>query len=51
MEDSAQPMSCPDCRALTDDLPAHESWHSRLVRDMAVAVTKENKRRDADTSR
>jgi hypothetical protein len=51
MEDSAQPMSCPDCHALTDDLPAHESWHSRLVRDMAVAVTKENKRRAAATSR
>jgi hypothetical protein len=24
MEQSARPMSCPDCHALTDDLAAHE---------------------------
>ncbi len=47
MEPSAQPLSCPDCHALTDDLDAHERWHSRLVRDLAVAVAEENKRRDA----
>ncbi|WP_199905048.1 hypothetical protein [Nocardioides sediminis] len=38
--------SCPDCRALTDDLAAHEAWHSRLVHDIAVAVDRENKRRE-----
>lgn len=47
MEQSAQPMTCPDCHALTDDLAAHERWHSRLVRDIAVAVDQENKRREA----
>ena len=47
MEQPAQSTSCPDCHALTDDLAAHERWHSRLVRDLAVAVDKENKRRDA----
>ena len=47
MEQSAQPMACPDCHALTDDLDAHERWHARLVHDLAVAVDKENKRRDA----
>ena len=49
MEQSPQSMSCPDCHALTDDLAAHERWHSRLVHDIAVAVDKENKRRDAAT--
>jgi hypothetical protein len=47
MEQSAQPMVCPDCHALTDDLAAHERWHSRLVHDIAVAVDRENKRREA----
>jgi hypothetical protein len=51
MEQSAQSMSCPDCHALTDDLAAHERWHSRLVHDIAVAVDKENKRRDAAAAR
>jgi hypothetical protein len=51
MEQSAQPMACPDCHALTDDLTAHEHWHSRLVHDIAVAVDKENKRRDAAAAR
>ena len=46
MEQSAQPMACPDCHALTDDLPAHGQWHSRLVRDIAIAVDQENERRD-----
>jgi hypothetical protein len=50
MEPSEQPMSCPDCHALTDDLAGHERWHSRLIRDIAVAVDKENKRRDAAAS-
>ena len=49
MEQAPQSTSCPDCHALTDDLAAHESWHSRLVQDIAVAVDKENKRRDART--
>jgi hypothetical protein len=39
--------SCPDCHALTDDLAKHEAWHSRLVHDIAVAVDRENKRREA----
>lgn len=47
MEQSAQPKTCPDCHALTDDLPAHERWHSRLVQAIAVAVDKENQRRGA----
>jgi hypothetical protein len=47
MEQSAQQAACPDCHALTDDLPAHERWHSRLTHDIAVAVVQENKRRDA----
>jgi hypothetical protein len=51
MERPAQPMSCPDCHALTDDLVAHEHWHSRLVHDIAVAVDKENKRRDSAAAR
>ena len=51
MEQSAPSMSCPDCHALTDDLAAHERWHSRLVRDIAVADDKENKRREAAGTR
>ncbi len=51
MEQSAQPMSCPDCHALTDDLAAHELWHSRVVHDIAVAVDKEKQRRDAAAAR
>jgi hypothetical protein len=47
MEQPVPPMVCPDCHALTDDLPAHERWHSRLVQDIAVAVDHENKRREA----
>ena len=50
MEESVGPLTCPDCHALTDDLAAHERWHSRLVRDIAVAVDKENKRREASLS-
>jgi len=51
MEQSAQPTACPDCHALTDDLAAHERWHSRLVQDIAVAVDKENKRREGSAAR
>jgi hypothetical protein len=51
MEPSSPSQSCPDCHALTDDLAAHERWHSRLVHDLAVAIDKENKRRDAAASR
>ena len=50
MEQSAQ-MACPDCHALTDDLEAHQRWHSRLVHDIAVAVTKETDRRLAASGR
>ena len=41
MEQSAEPQSCPDCHAMTDDLDAHERWHTRLVQDIAVAVAKQ----------
>jgi hypothetical protein len=51
MEHSAQPVSCADCPAMTDDLAAHERWHSRLVHDLAVALDRENKRRDTAASR
>ena len=51
MEQSAQPMACPDCHALTDDLDAHERWHSRLVHDLAVAITKDTDRRVAAAGR
>ena len=51
MAQSVQPMACPDCHALTDDLAAHERWHSRLVHDIAVAVDNENKRREAAMTR
>lgn len=47
MEQSTQPGACPDCHAMTDNLAAHERWHSRLVRDIAIAVDKENQRRQA----
>lgn len=47
MDESAQSKACPDCHALTADLEAHERWHSRLVHDIAVAVDKENRRRQA----
>jgi hypothetical protein len=47
MEQSAPPVSCPDCHALTEDLAAHERWHSRLVQDIAVAVAKEISSRGA----
>ena len=51
MEPSSPSQSCPDCHAVTDDLAAHERWHSRLVHDLAVAIDKENKRRDAAAAR
>ena len=47
MEGPAQSVVCPDCHALTDDLVAHGRWHSRLVHDLAVAVTQEGQRREA----
>ncbi|QZY27855.1 hypothetical protein [Nocardioides coralli] len=49
MEQSAAPMACPDCHALTDDLDAHERWHTRLVRDIAVAVTQHEAARGSRT--
>jgi hypothetical protein len=50
MDESAH-TACPDCHALTDDLEAHERWHSRLVHDIAVAVSKETDRRLAASGR
>jgi hypothetical protein len=50
MEESAH-MACPDCHALTDDLEAHQRWHSRLVHDIAVAVSKDTDRRLAASDR
>ena len=47
MEQPTTPTACPDCHALTDNLAAHERWHSRVVQDIAVAVDSENRRRDA----
>ena len=38
---SAAGATCPDCYALVSDLEKHESWHSRLVADLANAVAKE----------
>ena len=51
MEQSAQPTACPDCHALTDDLAAHARWHSRLVHDLAVAITQDSERREASRPR
>jgi hypothetical protein len=31
--------SCPDCHAVVTDLAAHERWHTRLVADVAKAVS------------
>lgn len=31
--------SCPDCHAVVADLGAHERWHTRLVADVAKAVS------------
>ena len=47
MEQSPGSATCPDCHARTDDLAAHEAWHSRLVHDIAVAVASEIKRHEA----
>ena len=41
---SNQAASCPDCHALVADLAAHKTWHSRLVANIANAVTKESQR-------
>lgn len=50
MEQSAAPMACPDCHALTEDLAAHEQWHTRLVRDIAVAVTQHDAAKGTSTT-
>ena len=31
--------TCPDCHALVADLVAHERWHTRIVADVAKAVS------------
>lgn len=31
--------TCPDCYALVADLAAHERWHTRMVADIAKAVS------------
>ena len=41
------PQACPDCKALVEDLDAHERWHSRLVADIASAVHEEIRRSSA----
>lgn len=45
MNDAIHTSTCPDCHALTDDLAAHERWHTRLVQDLAKAVAQESDRR------
>ena len=42
---SATHTMCPDCHALVGDLAAHERWHTRLVADVAKAVSRELERR------
>jgi hypothetical protein len=37
--------TCPDCHALVADLAAHERWHTRLVADVARAVSQALERR------
>ena len=37
--------TCPDCHAVVADLAAHERWHTRLVADLAKAVSRELERR------
>ena len=46
MEQSTSPTaeSCPDCHALVADAEGHRRWHSRLVKDLAIAVENEIKR-------
>jgi hypothetical protein len=43
-EPTPTPQTCPDCHALTDDLAAHERWHTRLVADLAHAVEQQMRR-------
>jgi hypothetical protein len=43
MEETTQ--TCPDCHALVADLEAHETWHRRLVHDLALAVKQDADRR------
>jgi hypothetical protein len=38
-------MTCPDCHAVVADLVAHERWHTRLVADVAKAVSQALERR------
>ena len=42
---STEHASCPDCHALVGDLAAHERWHTRLVADVAKAVSQALERR------
>ena len=37
--------TCPDCHAVVADLTAHERWHTRLVADVAKAVSQALERR------
>ena len=37
--------TCPDCHAVVADLTAHEQWHTRLVADVAKAVSQALERR------
>ncbi|GIM62274.1 hypothetical protein Pve01_91670 [Planomonospora venezuelensis] len=42
---STEHPTCPDCHALVADLTAHERWHTRLVADVAKAVSQALERR------
>jgi hypothetical protein len=44
MSTDANP-TCPDCHAVVTDLTAHERWHTRLVADVAKAVSQALERR------
>ncbi len=50
MNDTTHTTACPDCHALTDDLAAHERWHTRLVQDLATAVARETDRQVGQAS-
>ena len=43
---TADSTTCPDCHAVVADLAAHERWHTRLVADLATAVSRALDRSD-----
>jgi hypothetical protein len=44
-DSTAGSTTCPDCHSLVADLTAHERWHTRLVADVAKAVSQALERR------